>query len=126
MDKRLLYINLLSLRTSIKSYEDNQETIESVLADIITPQSIPLDVLITDLHELNPRKNLKWRTQDQTCNLLTSILNLMAEKFSKILLIVLLASVSILLQDHFTIRNFILDIFMSQLTSIARRIRKVI
>ena len=33
-----------------KVYEDNQATIKIVLAHIITPQCILLDVLITDIH----------------------------------------------------------------------------
>ena len=32
---------------SSKLYEDNQETIKRLLADRITPQDIPLDVLIS-------------------------------------------------------------------------------
>ena len=39
-----------------KLYEENQATIKIVLADIITPQSRPLDVLITDLHEMHQIK----------------------------------------------------------------------
>ena len=42
-----------------KIYEDNQATIKTVLADIITTQSRPLDVLITAIHELHIRKHLK-------------------------------------------------------------------
>ena len=41
-----------------KLYEDNQATIKRVMADIITLQSRPLDVLITALHELHLRKTL--------------------------------------------------------------------
>ena len=66
-------------------------------------------------------KHLKWWTQDQTCNLLTSIPNLMAEKVTEISLIVLLASASILPQVHFIINNFVLASFMSQLTSIVSK-----
>ena len=33
-------------------YEDNQESIKRVLADIITPQSISIDALIPDLNNL--------------------------------------------------------------------------
>ena len=36
-----------------KLYEDNQATIIRVLVDIITPQSRPLDFLITALHEIH-------------------------------------------------------------------------
>ena len=39
-----------------KLYEYNQATIKGVLADIITTQPRPLDVLIPDLHELHLRK----------------------------------------------------------------------
>ena len=39
-----------------KLYEDNQETIKIVLADRITPQAIPLGILITARHELYIRK----------------------------------------------------------------------
>ena len=39
-----------------KLHEDNQATIDRVLADITTPQSITIDVLITPIHELHPRK----------------------------------------------------------------------
>ena len=38
-----------------KLYKDNQATIKIVLADIITPQDIPLKVLIAALHELHPQ-----------------------------------------------------------------------
>ena len=38
-----------------KLYEDNQAKIKRVLADIITTQSRPIDVLITDLHEIHLR-----------------------------------------------------------------------
>ena len=38
-----------------KIYEDNQATIKIVLADIITTQTRPLDVLITAIHELHLR-----------------------------------------------------------------------
>ena len=34
----------------LKIYEDNQATIKRVLADIITPESRPIDSLITALH----------------------------------------------------------------------------
>ena len=44
------------IRPPSKLYYDNQGIIESVMADIITPQSRPLDVLITALHELHLRK----------------------------------------------------------------------
>ena len=37
-------------------YEDNQALIKSVLAERITPQARPLDVLIAALHELHPMK----------------------------------------------------------------------
>ena len=36
-----------------KIYENNQVTIKRVLVYIITPQSIPIDVLINALHELH-------------------------------------------------------------------------
>ena len=108
-----------------KIYEDNQATIKRVLADIITPQAKPLNVLITSLYEINLRKKFKWWIQDQTCNLLTLILNLMAEKFFEMSLIMLLESNYILLQDHFIISNFILASFMSQITSIVSKIRRV-
>ena len=39
--------------TPLKLYEDNQATIETVLAYIITPQAKPLDALITAIHELH-------------------------------------------------------------------------
>ena len=39
-----------------KIYEDNQSTIKILLADIINPQSRPIDVLITALRELHLRK----------------------------------------------------------------------
>ena len=63
-----------------KLYDDNQVTIKRVLVDRITPRYIPLDFLITAINELHPIKKLKWWTQDQTCNLMTSIPNLMVEK----------------------------------------------
>ena len=47
-----------------KLYEDNQEIIEILLADIIIPQGVPLDVLITAIHELHLRKYFIWWTQD--------------------------------------------------------------
>ena len=53
---------------------------DALLTDIITTQSRPLDVLITAIIKFNLEKHLKWWTQDQTCNFLTSILNLMAGK----------------------------------------------
>ena len=68
-----------------------------------------------------PEKHLKWWTQDQTCNLLTSILNLMAEKVSKILLIVPSIPNYILPKDHLTIINLVLTSFMIQLTSIVSK-----
>ena len=71
-----------TIGTQSKLYEENQATIKGVMADRISPQARPLDVLITALHEIHLRKKLKWWTQDQACNLLTSIINLMAEKFS--------------------------------------------
>ena len=40
----------------LKLYKDNQATVKTVLTDIITPQSRPLDVLITAIHELHLRK----------------------------------------------------------------------
>ena len=49
----------------------------------------------------------------------------MAENYSEIPLIVLLASDSVLPHDHFTIRNFFLASFMIQITSIVKKIRKV-
>ena len=58
------------------------------------------------------------------CKLLTSIKNLMVEKFSKISLIMLLVSNSTLPQDHFIINNFVLASFMSQLTSIVSKNNK--
>ena len=42
-----------------KLYEDNQEKIQIVLADRITPQVRPLNVLITGLHELNLQKRFE-------------------------------------------------------------------
>ena len=93
--------------------------------DIITPQSRPIDVVITDLHKIHPRKHLKWWTHDQTCNLLTSIINPMADKVSQISFIVPLAPDYILPQDHCTIRFFLWATFMVQLTSIVRNRRKV-
>ena len=42
-----------------KIYEDNQATIKGVLADIITPQARPLDVLITAIRELHLRKTFE-------------------------------------------------------------------
>ena len=39
-----------------KIYEDNQSTIKRVLEDRIITQTRPLDVLISYLHELHPRK----------------------------------------------------------------------
>ena len=42
-----------------KIYEDNQETIKRVLVYRITPQSRPLDVLITSLHELHLQKTFE-------------------------------------------------------------------
>ena len=70
-------------------------------------------------------KRLKWWTQDQTFNLLTSTLSLMAEKVSEISLIMQSASYSILPQDHFIISNFVSASFMIQLTSIVIKRIKV-
>ena len=42
-----------------KLYKDNQEKIKIVLADIITPQAIHIDALITSLHELHLRKTFE-------------------------------------------------------------------
>ena len=42
-----------------KIYEDNQETIKRVLADRITPQARPLDVLIADFHQIHLRKTFE-------------------------------------------------------------------
>ena len=44
---------------SLNVYEENQAKIKIVLADIITPQSRPLDVLVTALHELHIRKTFE-------------------------------------------------------------------
>ena len=101
-----------------KIYEDNRATIKILLADRINLQARPLGVLITSLHELHVRKKLKWCTQEQTCNLLTSIPNLMVEKVSEISLIVPLVYDYILSQDHFIINNFFLASFMIQITLI--------
>ena len=40
------------IRPPSKLYEDNQATIKIILADRITPQSRPIDVLIASLHKL--------------------------------------------------------------------------
>ena len=56
LDRKLLYINCLSHRPSIKIYKDNQVTIKRALMEIIAPQTIPLDILITAIHELHIRK----------------------------------------------------------------------
>ena len=40
----------------LKLYEDKQATINEVVANIIAPQAIPLDILITALHELHLQK----------------------------------------------------------------------
>ena len=67
---------------SSKLYEDKKSRIKSVLENRITPQVRSLDVLITALYELHIWKHLKWWTQDQTCNLLTSTPRSKAEKSS--------------------------------------------
>ena len=108
-----------------KIYEDNQSTIKRVLANIITPQDRTIDVLITAHNEIHLRNHLKWCTQDQTCNMLTSTLNLMAEKFSEISLIMPSTPNYILPQDHLTMKFFVWASFMGQLTSIEIRIIKV-
>ena len=56
-----------------KLYEDNQEKIKRVLADIITPQARPIDVLITDLHELHLGKKIE--VVDTRSNMQLSDLN---------------------------------------------------
>ena len=61
---------------------------------------------------------------DRRSNILTLILNLMAEIFSEISLILILASISILPQDHLSISKFISASLMSQITSIVSKIRK--
>ena len=65
-------------------------------------------------------KLLKWWTQDQTCNFLTSILN------QKLSLLMPSTSDNILPQDHFTISNFVSASVMIQLTSIVIKRSKVI
>ena len=42
-----------------KIYEDKKSKIRIVLIDIITPQARSINVLITALHELHPRKTLE-------------------------------------------------------------------
>ena len=42
-----------------KIHEENQAKIKKLLVDIITPQSRPLDILITSLHELHLGKILE-------------------------------------------------------------------
>ena len=39
-----------------KLYENNQATIKRLMVERMTPKSIPIDVLITDLHELHLSK----------------------------------------------------------------------
>ena len=56
-----------------KLYEDNQEIIKRALADIITPQSIPLDVLITAIHKIHLRN--AFGTVDTISNTQLSDLN---------------------------------------------------
>ena len=59
LDQKLLYINWLPNRNSVKLYDINQAKIKRVLADIITPQDININVLITDLHEFYLRKTFE-------------------------------------------------------------------
>ena len=56
-----------------KLYEDNQATIKRFLADRIIPQSIPLGILITDLHEIHLRK--KFDMVDTRSNMQLADLN---------------------------------------------------
>ena len=56
-----------------KLYEENQATIKRVLADRITPQYKPLEILITTLHELQIRKT--FDTVDTRSNMQLSGLN---------------------------------------------------
>ena len=49
-----------SIGTPSKLYEDNQATIKRFLAHQIKPQARPPEILITALHELCLRKQLKW------------------------------------------------------------------
>ena len=53
--QRLLEINWLSHKTYIKTIGEKKATIKIVLADRITPQSRPLDALITAINELHLR-----------------------------------------------------------------------
>ena len=56
-----------------KIYEDNQETMENVLADIIAPQTRPLEILITAIHDLHLRKT--FGMVDTTSNIQLADLN---------------------------------------------------
>ena len=56
-----------------KLYEDNQATIKIALKDKITPQSRPLDFLITSLHELHLRNT--FYTVDTRSNMQLADLN---------------------------------------------------
>ena len=52
MDHKILYINWLPIGPPSKIYEDEQATFKISLTKIINNQARPLDVLITDLHEI--------------------------------------------------------------------------
>ena len=91
----------------------------------ITPKAIPIDVLLTSLHELHLRKNIEM--VDTRSNIQLSELNSNPHgvKVSKFLLIVPSASNSILPHDRFTIINFVSASFIVQITSIVIKRRKL-
>ena len=108
-----------------KLYYDNQATIKIFLANRVTPQDIPTNNLITDIHELHIRKTFKMVNTRSNMQLADLNSKPHGETSSGVSLTTPFYITSILLQVHNNTNYFNLISYMGLITSITTSIRKM-